>query len=328
MRKIVLYFLLVLLLFNCGTNPNEGISDDSKIGELAMYKVMSNQSQNALNYEISNEQFVLRLYSDIDGSTYKSKIEVLHVVEDSVKLFELDYAFNTSESHWKIRQKDNVLSLSSQMEQKNLSLATLKNLSEFLKESVPVVYYELIEPNNKDQVLFSSIHYYESAINTLIRSKENNTDINGTIHPGYLLGKNYFVFQEDDIVDLSIFNIAELAESSTILADKKLVQFIAANSAQKVPFSALYSFYNENEQFEEFLTNNMQVQTNGCNSNSCWIGCGGDIGCCGNYSGCCVYSSTLCLIHDVRCKNCSYWHCGPSCKPTTPGTKTVKFLIG
>ncbi len=214
------------------------------------------------------------------------------------------------------------------MEQKNLSLTTLKNLSEFLKESIPVTYYELIEPNNKDQVLFSSIHYYESAINALIRSKENNTNINGTIHPGYLLGKNYFVFQEDDIVDLSIFNIAELTESSTILADEKLVQFITANSTQKVQFSTLYNFYNENEQFEEFLTNSIQVQTNGCNSNSCWIGCGGDIGCCGNYSGCCVYSHTLCLIHDVRCENCAFWHCGPSCKPTTPGTKTVKFLMG
>jgi len=231
-------------------------------------------------------------------------------------------------AHWKILQKDHVLSKASQLEQKGLSLSTLKDLSKFFKESIPIVYFDLIEPNGKDQVLFSNIHYFESAINTLLRSKESNTSISGTIHPGYLLGENYFVFQEDDVVDLSIFNITELTESSKIQADKNLIQFISANSTQKVKFSTLYDFYNENGQFEDFLLSNIQVQTNGCNSNSCWIGCGGDLGCCGNYSECCVYSHTLCLIHDIRCENCSYWHCGWDCKPTTPGTKTVKFLMG
>ncbi|WP_209390012.1 hypothetical protein [Chryseobacterium sp. RR2-3-20] len=329
MRKIVLYFLLVLLLFNCGTNPNEGISDDSKIGELAMYKVMSNQSQNALNYEISNEQFVLRLYSDIDGSTYKSKIEVLHVVEDSVKLFELDYAFNTSESHWKIKQKEKVLALAEHLQKKNIEIPILKDLSEFIKEYTPAIYEKSVIENGKSIELFSSIYYYQSSIDVNVRASNSNSPMKGTIHPGYLAGKDFFVFQEDQIFDLSLVDLGSLSNYVHSTKDENLKNFIVNNSSSKIAFSVINDFYGSTEDFENFL-DNVEIQPMGCSS-WCFIGCGSDTGCCGNYSGCCVFSALSCYLHDVQCATCKpptgapSWYCGPACKPGLE--KPVKFLM-
>ena len=330
MKKINFYFLLVLLLVTCNANSVEEIGVDNNAGEPTMERLKSNQSENAINYEVSDEQFVLRIYSDVEGSEYESIMEVFSIAEDSTKLFELNYTFDTSEAHWKIKQKDKVLTLAENLQEANLTLETLGELSLFMHEAISVAYWELVEPNRKDITLFSSIHYYESAINTLRRSIEQNTILEGTIHPGFLLDKNYFVFQEDDIVDLTIFDsekIAELTERIHYPEDQQLVNFLSSTQLEKVSFSTLYNFYTTTAEFDNFLNDSIIAQSNGCVSANCYIGCGGDLGCCGNYNFCCIYSSTFCLIHDYRCENCAYWHCGFACQPTLPGTKTVKVLL-
>ena len=318
MKKFVLYFSLVLLFINCSTNSVEEISDGIP-NEISMYRTMSNQSENALNYEVSDEQFVLRLYSDIDGSEFKSIVEVLSVVNDSAKLFELDYTFDTSETHWKIKQKERVLALADNLREKNIDFGVLRDLSEFIDGYVLAIYQKSVVDGGKNVDLFSSIYYYQSSIDALVRAENSNSPLNGTLHPGFLAGKDFFVFQEDQFIDLSLVDLSTLNNYIHSTKDENLKEFIKSNSMSKVPFTVINEFYGSAAEFENFIEN-VQYQPMGCSS-WCFIGCGSDTGCCGNYSGCCVYSSLACYVHDVQCASCippkglPSWYCGPGCKP-------------
>ena len=192
------------------------------------------------------------------------------------------------------------------------------------------MYYNVVSDNGKDLLLFSSIYYYQSAIDTLIRAKNNNSEIGGTISPGYLVDKDFFVFQEDQVFDLSLVDIEILQSRVASAKDQQLVNFVIQNKNAKVTALQINEFYGNASEFNDSLDEMVTMQTNGCSS-SCWIGCGSDTGCCGNYSGCCVYSSAACYIHDVQCATCVpprgfiSGYCGPSCQPGL--NKPVKYLV-
>lgn len=322
--------MFALLLIGCD-NSIEKLSDENSEGELkasAMAKTMAVQSENAINYEVSDDEFVLRLYSDFEGSEYNSLMQVFSVKDDSTKLFEVAYSFDTSESHWKIKQKEKVLTLAENLQNQSLSLETLVALSDFVDEGIPTAYWDLVEPKDKDITLFSSIYYYESAINTYKRSLEQNTEIDGTIHPSYLLDKMFFEFQEDDIVNIEILKSENFLNGGIYFqGDQDFVDFVESTELQKVPFSVIYSFYTTPTKFNGFLNDLINGQTDGCISANCSIGCGSDLGCCSNYSGCCLVSSKLCLAHDIWCFDCTRILCGPKCQPSGPGTPVVKDLV-
>lgn len=215
----------------------------------------------------------------------------------------------------------------------NLDPEIIENLSTFIYESIPIIYKEIIEPNNNDVLLFSSIYYYQSAIDAIKRENDTNSLISGTIHPGYLVDKNYFVFQEDQIIDLSVINKTTLQNYVNTVEDQNLANFISSNNSSKGPFNELYKYYASTEDFNSYLDDLISAPVGGENSIQCLIGSGNDIGCCGNYAGCCLAASMVCYIHDIQCSTCKpptgypSWYCGPSCQPTTPGTKVVRTLF-
>lgn len=95
-EKIIIFNPLNFLS-NCNSRTEEQIQDDLVVNEMKG-SMADKQSANAINYEIKDEQFIFQLYSDKNGSSYDSFIEVSNA--DSLKLFSISYSFDVSESHW------------------------------------------------------------------------------------------------------------------------------------------------------------------------------------------------------------------------------------
>ena len=134
MKKLIFYFSLILLIINCNSNSGEDLNARTSIKDIkANFKIQ--QTQNAINYQVRDENLIFKISSDIKGTEYDSYIEVFSI--DNDKLLELSYSFDTSESHWKIKQKESVIHLANELENKNLPLWLLEDMSFFYMTQFP-----------------------------------------------------------------------------------------------------------------------------------------------------------------------------------------------
>jgi len=281
------------------------------------------------NYKIVYEGWVLDVSLEKENNDYKNTFVFQDTINEEI-IFELDYSFNNSEEGWKYEEQEKALVFANQL--KNIGQSNLETLNYMLDEGYNDLFYE-VDENNYDEDLFSILAYLRSAVASNLRMiSVEESEIEGTISPSFLIGKSHFIFQEDYYINLDILrdNIG-LLEAEAINTgwqqDMNLVNFINNSTQDFVTFDVLYSFYTSKIDFKEHIAEKVVYKAGDC-SKWCAIGCGTDWGCCGSYTGCCYYSSAFCLWHDLECTNCDKWHCGWDCKPDGPeGNRPVKIIM-
>lgn len=287
-----------------------------------------------LVYEDGNRKLSVLLNKK--GNVYENTFTYFDT-NNNVQLFSLDYSFDNSIDRWKYAEQQKAIDFATTLKDLNIGITELNKLNFILDDSYINLFSEVSE-NNLNEDLFSIIAYLKSAVSANIRMiEEKYSVIEGTISPSFLVGKSHFVFQEDLYFDMNVLkeNIGLLereANASDYIGDKNLVSFIKTTNKQKVRFDELYSNYVSKSDFKIHIENEI-LKAGDC-SESCYIGCGTDWGCCASYTGCCYYSSLGCLIHDLQCTECippegyPSWYCLPGCKPDGPeGNRPVKVLI-
>lgn len=247
------------------------------------------------------------------------------------EIFNLNYSFNNQEENWKYREQNKTLEFANELKLLNIAQSELETLNYMLDEGFSELFY-IVEENRYNQELYSILAYLKSATASNLRMLQQNSNvITGTMSPSFLVGKTFFIFQEDFIVDLEslrndISSLEEIASQSNLIQDADIVDYIANSTDSFTTFDELYSFYIPLEEFDEHIDYMASPLTAGDCSENCAIGCGTDWGCCGSYTGCCYYSSLFCYWHDKACTNCDKWHCGPDCKPDVVPNRPVKVF--
>ncbi|MBS7320375.1 MAG: hypothetical protein KIG55_02120 [Myroides sp.] len=330
MKKLV----LLLSLFVFGTfyscNEDEKVKTETE-NTTNTIKTLSVNDSIRQAYKVVYENMVLNVTLEKTDHEYKNTFVFKDTV-DGQEFLNLDYSFNNEKEGWKYDEQTKAIAFANELKDLNIGKPLLEKLNIMLKEGYGELFYEVHE-NNYNQELFSIFAYLDSAVSANLRMiNEEKTFIEGTISPSFLIGKSFFIFQEDFVVDLvHLRNNIDLLETEAANTgwqkDIDMVNFIKNSTQNNVTFDTLYSFYISKEDFKQHINDKIIFKKGDC-SEKCVIGCGSDWGCCMNYTGCCYYSSVFCLWHDLKCTNCEYLYCGPGCKPDGPeGNRPVKVFM-
>lgn len=338
LKSVIPYFvsiLIITIIIACASDNNE--IDNNIIDTRTSYSEKTTENLK-YSYELIDEENnrKLSVLLEKNGNIYKNNF-IYYDNKLKSKIFDLDYYFDNTNEDWKYGEQNKTIEFANEIKNLNLETKELDNLNYILDNSYLTIF-SYVDENNYNKDLFSILANLKSAVSANIRMlNENKKIIEGTISPTFLIDKSFFIFQEDlhyniDVLKLNIKDLENIAKSSDLLGDKKLVDFIKNTNKTTVRFDVLYSNYITKEDFKNHIEN-ITLKKGDCKE-SCIIGCGTDWGCCGSYKGCCYFSSTACLIHDLQCTECippidyPSWYCLPGCKPDGPdGNRAVKILI-
>ena len=300
----------VFFVFGCSNNEEE--KQLTKHEEINLIQVSKNELHIEKNYDTLNVSFSVRK----TGSKYKSRLVTREIKTGSI-IFDIDYLYDVSVSHYKLYQSDQVVELAKDL-QINTSFISLSEMKKVLNQFMKDAYVPKLK-TLESHLLLNSIHYHISVMDTRIRYLETNQDTcECTVHPAYLVDKANFVCQEDYFIPKQVIEmLLDVKDDNPISMSERsgLRKHLGPHlNSSYISFKTLYSFYVD----EEVFTGSINALKNGVSfSNAmCWFGQGSDWGCCGNYSGCYYYWSFLCYLHDWYCTDCHNVDvCLPGCVP-------------
>ena len=248
-------------------------------------------------------------------------------------LHTINYTFDVTESHWKLKQEAKVIKEANELARKGI--LSSEDIKKIIYELTYLYFYRYKSLVTKSSAnLLSSLNYHKSILASVYRAVVDDTECDCNVHPAFLVGKSNFNCQEEQF--LKIDKLKEslksyVAENKTIdTATKKLIQFVNDTDKNYIRFDEYYSFYVSKEKYRQFLyyaipeNRDKEVlplywwwNPRGCGWRWwCVLGCGSDHGCCGNYDGCCLFNAILCWVHDKHCTFCwPSWYCLPRCVP-------------
>lgn len=310
----ILLFLITVVHTIVACNDNGGIQemstslkDNDKTGIMAR----SLSLKDTLFIEIEDKSYKILLTGSYFQDEVSSKLKVF-LSNDLI--FEVPYNFNVNEEHWRLKQASKIITQATIL--KNISPSIIIDVQKILDRSIDYIYAETLDSKDKD--LVSIVNFHNAILNSTIRSNNENSDCNCTVHPGFIVDKTFFNCQEDQF-----YNVDELSSILSDYADNNvldiptsnLITYLQNTSETKIRFDDYYNFYFPKEDFQNSITDFLQNSPN----KRCWLGQGSGHGCCGNYSGCCYYINPICHVHDAMCSDCRpSWFCLPGCKPDKP----------
>lgn len=315
--KILL--LAILIISSCSEDVRD-MDNDQLLNE-PQVNLISNYDD--FSFDLDAEDKSLKFRASINDGKVVSSL----FFEDESYETSIVYDFDTNIDHWKLFQSDKVVSKSQELLSSNISKELLDNVSNTL-EKIYLNNYQNLHLNT-DPELISVVNYYNSILIVASSAIQEERDCECTVHPAFLVGKTNFNCQENQY--LNVKELKEILHEYTLISTSidssttELINFLNSTNKDSIQFGELYSFYISQDNYSKMLSRFLKPSSDKESTLKacrwyCVIGCGSDWGCCSNYSGCCLYRTVLCFIHDWRCTNCDYWHCGPKCVPDFSGT--------
>lgn len=273
--KFLILLLLTIVIASC-TSENGENSEIKEQKNLVNNTDYSSRitSEDTLYFEIRKNNYIISYSSKtINDSLTRS----FTVSKNNSSLFNITYDFDTNREHWKLYQSDKVIEKADLLKDNQINLETLYDVKNLIDEYSPYIFSQIV--NTKNENIVSSINYYNSIINTAIRSLKNNEDCNCTVHPDFLTDKTFFNCQEDHFYNvLELKNITNdyVSESTEIDSSTvSLIEFLETYEQQTINFNEVYSFYTSNEDYQIFIDNQKTYSGGDC-AWWCPLGCGSD----------------------------------------------------
>lgn len=316
MKNLKLIISIMLFLF---ATVYTIIACNDNIGIQEMPNRTNNESKTAntartlpvedtLSIKIEENSYRILLTGTLVGNEVNSKLKVFLY---NNLIFEVPYDFNISEEHWRLKQSPKIINQATIL--KNIQPSIIVDVQKIFDKSVDYIYAETLDSKNRN--LVSLVNFHNAILNTTIRSNNENSDCNCTVHPGFIIDKTFFNCQEDQF-----YNVAELSSALSDYAinneldtsTSTLITYLQNTNDTNIRFDDYYNFYFPKEEFQNSISDFLQNTS----KKRCWLGLGSGHHCCGNYSGCCYYVNPICYVHDTMCSDCKpSWFCLPGCKP-------------
>lgn len=330
-----LFFLLILLSCSDDSRVNNSTETSTTLEseQLASTSVLNpqvvieNTPANTLELSISRNNYEILFNSSVGQGSTQSSFTFL---KDGQQMFNMNFWMLLCDIVY-ADVMDSIVVKADDLIDLGIRKSDLEVANDMIVDAHPDILNQLQTNEGRKLELLSNIFFQKAILTTASRAISSGEECECTPHPKHLMGESYFLCQED----LS-YNVAELQGILSDYVDEygppdaetsDLISFLNSTTEQDVRFDEVYNFYFPKSQYIQMLEgvatstsqSNSIAGTNNMNSGDCaWyciLGCGSEIGCCGNYSGCCVYRTFLCFWHDIKCKNCEFWHCGPACVP-------------
>ncbi len=168
--------------------------------------------------------------------------------------------------------------------------------------SMPKV--ELNKMENQGLVMFYSLlKTTKRRITYDLNKTKSKSPFLSTISQDFKTENSSFIFNED--IGINVNNLISFIETK---------QFSLSEAENQIALYVLGCFDEEIITLQDLIDKVELLDIEDASRTKGWWGTNGsDWGCCGNYEGRCRFRHVFCLIHDMRCTNCGYWHCGPRC---------------
>lgn len=309
--QVILLFSFVLL-FNCEQSKIEKQSD--------IINILSNTDS---NFDVTSPMSLINsgnYHFRFSSASRDSKITSVLKIYDSSQDVKVDIKQVIDESMpaYKLAIHKNIVIEASTI-QKNLNPKEWNLIVHDFEKFIKSILFD--DRINHTSSMVQSIFFHNSILNTKKRSLEANNDCKCTPHPGYFVGKNPFLCQEDFMIDTNLFiKVIESSGYSMSYNETEFYEYLKQvnKNTQFVTSDILFEIIEPQKSFldkieTKYLLANNLIDINTQRTQDWCSGQGSDYGCCGNYDGCCYYGNLFCLYHDAACWNCGPWWCLRGC---------------
>jgi hypothetical protein len=186
------------------------------------------------------------------------------------------------------------------------TLQTYSGLIEKMLTSIAAT----VDVQSMKSLKYQSLCMFNTLAKAVNRDIYQSGRVEFTVMEGYLRGLSSFSAEEDERLDIRNFKLFLASRRGTV-PNEGIDYFLNALRSE----SGTLNMKQVTTKLDIYFTSTYGRWPQG-----------GQCGCCGNYSGACWYWSSVCLVHDYQCQNCSpSWYCLPGCVASSCSGNTISW---